>query len=139
MGRAWKSRARAGPGLGPSGSGGPGLEPFSGRRAPGGLGRASGFHYILIFGFLFSMYVQKSLTLNFFNKFAQCTLIFSEIDIKSSQYFSIYEVFFRCLGVSFVKIILRFSVSLDSLIIYTIIKALPGPRALAFGLGRARA
>ena len=65
MGRAWKSRARAGPGLGPSGSGGPGLEPFSGRRAPGGLGRASGFHYILIFVFLFSLYVQKSLTSNF--------------------------------------------------------------------------
>ena len=64
MGRAWKSRARAGPGLGPSGSGGPGPEPFSRRRASGGLGRASGFHYILIFGFLFSLYVQKSLTLN---------------------------------------------------------------------------
>ena len=136
MGRAWKSRARAGPGLGPSGSGGPGPEPFSRRRASGGLGRASGFHYILIFGFLFSLYVQKSLTLIFL---ICLTLIFSEIDIKSNQYFRIHAIFFRCLGISFVKIILSFSVSLDSLIIYTIIKALPGPRALAFGLGRARA
>ena len=67
MGRAWKSRARAGPGLGTSGSGGPGPEPFSRRRAragSGGLGRASGFYYILLL-FPFFKNVQKFLALNF--------------------------------------------------------------------------
>ena len=67
MGRAWKSRARAGPGLGPvraldlRSRAGPGLSPS----LEDGLRAGSGFHYVLIFVFNFSKHIQKSVTLIF--------------------------------------------------------------------------